>query len=102
MGLTPDDIRALLEAFEASTWQELTIDIGEDHFHVSRRANGSAPAPPPAPVDERRPPLTTGVAEARRPAEPVPAAAANGAPSAPPSPVAPATNGHGLSVTAPS
>src|SRR5581483_11904664 len=45
MGLTPADIGALLEQFEASSWQEMTIDIGEDHLHVSRRANGSSAAP---------------------------------------------------------
>jgi len=45
MGLTPAEIGALLEQFEASSWQEMTIDVGEDHLHVSRRANGSTAAP---------------------------------------------------------
>jgi|SRR5581483_1479335 len=49
MGLTPGDIQALLDLFEASSWQEMTIDIGEDHLHVSR-ADVSAPAPAPARV----------------------------------------------------
>ena len=43
MGLTPGEIQALLEMFEASTWQDMTIDIGVDHLHVSRRPNGSSP-----------------------------------------------------------
>jgi acetyl-CoA carboxylase biotin carboxyl carrier protein len=46
MGLTPGEIQALLEMFEASTWQDMTIDIGVDHLHVSRRANGSSPPAP--------------------------------------------------------
>ncbi|HEV7685372.1 MAG TPA: biotin/lipoyl-containing protein [Acidimicrobiia bacterium] len=91
MGLTPAEIRALLDMFEASTWQEMTIDIGEDHLHVSRRANGSAPAPPaaapPAPV------TATAAAPVARPA-------------AGPLPVVtlgpPAGNGHGVPVSAPS
>ncbi|MDQ1508136.1 MAG: acetyl-CoA carboxylase biotin carboxyl carrier protein [Actinomycetota bacterium] len=37
MGLTSDDLRALLEAFEAATWQEMTVVDGPDRLHVSRR-----------------------------------------------------------------
>ena len=45
MGLTRDDLRALLDAFEASTWQEMTVEVGGDRIHVSRReTNGHAPA----------------------------------------------------------
>jgi acetyl-CoA carboxylase biotin carboxyl carrier protein len=52
-------IHALLEAFDASDWLEMTVTIGTDRLHVSRRARGDAslepashpePAPPPAPV----------------------------------------------------
>jgi acetyl-CoA carboxylase biotin carboxyl carrier protein len=92
MGLTPAEIQALLEMFEASTWQEMTIDVGEDHLHVSRRANGAATAPPPvptaAPVPENLPAAaTTEVAEERRPTV---------------RPGTPAANGHGVPVSAPS
>jgi acetyl-CoA carboxylase biotin carboxyl carrier protein len=92
MGLTPAEIQALLEIFEASTWQEMTIDIGEDHLHVSRRANGAAAAPPPVP--------TAAPLPEHLPA-PAPTAVANEARS-PVAPGAPAANGHGVPVAAPS
>jgi acetyl-CoA carboxylase biotin carboxyl carrier protein len=65
MGLTKDDLRALLEAFEASTWQEMTVEIDGDRIHVSRReANGHHPAPvpdaPPPPAVEASPAVPTG------------------------------------------
>lgn len=44
MGLTPEDLRALLDAFEASTWQELMVEMDGARLHVSRR---SEPGPPP-------------------------------------------------------
>src|SRR5947208_562806 len=62
MGLTPGDIQALLDLFEASTWQEMTIDIGEDHLHVSRRAAGPA-GPPPPPLPPSVPVAPPAVAE---------------------------------------
>lgn len=50
MGLTAADLRALLDAFETSTWQEMTVEVGDDRLHVSRRTNpardhGAAPTP---------------------------------------------------------
>jgi acetyl-CoA carboxylase biotin carboxyl carrier protein len=55
MGLTPDDLRELLAAFEESTWQEMTVSVAGDTLHVSRReqaADGRPPAQPsnPAPA----------------------------------------------------
>ncbi len=59
MGLTRDDLRVLLDAFEASTWQEMTVEVGGDRVHVSRRdtaehtsgspnrSNGHTPVPVP-------------------------------------------------------
>ena len=41
MSGTREDIAALLSAFERSDWQEMTVEIGGDHVHVSRR-DGSA------------------------------------------------------------
>ena len=37
MGLTSNDLLALLRAFEAGTWQEMTVVDGTDRLHVSRR-----------------------------------------------------------------
>lgn len=44
MALTPDDLRDLLEAFEKSTWQEMTVTVNGDSLHVSRRAETAPPA----------------------------------------------------------
>lgn len=38
MGLTFDDLRELLAAFETGTWQEMTVIDGSDQLHVSRRS----------------------------------------------------------------
>src|SRR5581483_4701886 len=81
MGLTPGEIQALLEMFEASTWQDMTIDIGVDHLHVSRRANGSSP---PAPESMAREPMAPE-SPVPEPMAPEPAAAASDPlPAAPP------------------
>src|SRR3954468_11771573 len=78
MGLTPTEIQELLAMFEASTWQEMTIDVGEDHLHVSRRANGSA-SPPPAVA---APPVTATAPGAVEPPSPVTPVGAPERPSA--------------------
>jgi acetyl-CoA carboxylase biotin carboxyl carrier protein len=41
MSGTHEDFANLLSAFERSDWQEMTVEIGGDHLHVSRRG-GSA------------------------------------------------------------
>ncbi|HZQ77463.1 MAG TPA: biotin/lipoyl-containing protein [Acidimicrobiia bacterium] len=43
MTLTPDDVRSLLTAFDASVWQEMTLTSGPDRLHVSRRMDGPPP-----------------------------------------------------------
>lgn len=94
MGLTSDDVQALLEAFETSSWQEMTVEVDGDRVHVSRRVDGSAPAPAP---------IRAGPATSR----PVPTA--NSTP-APPQAAAvptttrtePAASGRGQPVNAPS
>ena len=50
MEINQDVIKALLDAFDRSDWQEMTVTIGGDRLHVSRREGGSgaAAAPPPA------------------------------------------------------
>jgi acetyl-CoA carboxylase biotin carboxyl carrier protein len=62
MEMEQDVMKALLEAFEQSDWQEMTVTIGGDRLHVSRQpsSNGPAPAPPTAalpapPSPEARP-----------------------------------------------
>ena len=95
MGLTPDDIQVLLELFEMSTWQEMTIDIGDDYLHVSRRSNGSMAAPPP--LASPAPAAVPAPDAAPTGAAPIPAPAA----TAPVTP-GPAANGHGVPVAAPS
>jgi acetyl-CoA carboxylase biotin carboxyl carrier protein len=99
MGLTPGDIQALLDLFEASTWQEMTIDSGEDHLHVSRRAAGvgSVPVAPPAPAETPR----NGVAGGGNGTSGAPPAAAATDPTAPGS-TSPATGAAGVAVPAPS
>jgi len=54
MEMTPETIRALLDAFDRSDWREMTVTIGTDRLHVSRdpSANGASPAPPAAPAAE--------------------------------------------------
>lgn len=53
MGLTPEDLRELLAAFEESTWQEMSLSVAGDTLHVSRRdaspvAAAAAVVPGPA------------------------------------------------------
>jgi acetyl-CoA carboxylase biotin carboxyl carrier protein len=46
-----DVIKALLDAFEHSDWQEMTVTIGDDRLHVSRQPSGNGDTPalgPPA------------------------------------------------------
>ena len=73
MEISQEVIRALLDAFDKSDWQEMTVSIGNDRLHVSRnggaappaaapmqqgageqRAEVAAPAPPPEPQPESR------------------------------------------------
>jgi acetyl-CoA carboxylase biotin carboxyl carrier protein len=42
MEMSQELMKALLDAFDASDWQEMTVTIGEDRLHVSRRADGDA------------------------------------------------------------
>jgi len=67
MEMTPETIKALLDAFDRSDWREMVVTVGEDRLHVSRDqltelaaaaspapaaaapAPSAAPPPPPAP-----------------------------------------------------
>jgi acetyl-CoA carboxylase biotin carboxyl carrier protein len=55
MGLTRDDLRVLLEAFEASTWQEMTVEVGGDRIHVSRQEAAEHTPRPPSPSNGQTP-----------------------------------------------
>lgn len=112
-------MKALLEAFEQSDWQEMTVTIGGDRLHISRLAStdGAAPAPaaaaltpaavpPPgpgaAPAPAAAPPPGPGAAPAPAPA---PTAAPAPAPASQPTPPTAASNGEippGTQVTSPS
>jgi acetyl-CoA carboxylase biotin carboxyl carrier protein len=104
MEMTPDTIRALLDAFDRSDWREMTVTIGTDRLHVSRdepQLNGGGPAaavPPPAAAAPAPPPAAETPAPAPAAAAPP---AAGTAPAAAPAATteAPAT---GTVVEAPS
>jgi acetyl-CoA carboxylase biotin carboxyl carrier protein len=36
MEMTPETIKALLDAFDRSDWREMVVTVGEDRLHVSR------------------------------------------------------------------
>jgi acetyl-CoA carboxylase biotin carboxyl carrier protein len=94
MEMNPETIKALLDAFESSDWQEMTITIGADRLHVSRdpSTNGAlvAPVPPPASASPARVP----------PAPPSPPPAA--APSATTPPSAAPVDAVGTVIASPS
>jgi len=76
MEISQEVIRALLDAFDKSDWQEMTVTIGTDRLHVSR--NGGEPPAAAEPPRQR--------AEEQR-AEPAPE---------PPSPQSPIPNPQSL------
>lgn len=94
-----DVMKALLEAFEQSDWQEMTVTIGGDRLHISRLAStdgavrepaAAVPAPVPAPsAPAPDPPAPTAPVPVALP-EPVaatpvaPAGSSNGAVDIPP------------------
>jgi acetyl-CoA carboxylase biotin carboxyl carrier protein len=53
MEISQEALRALLEAFDKSDWQEMTVTVGTDRLHVSRRGevNGAARHAPSPPAD---------------------------------------------------
>ena len=75
MEMSPETIRALLDAFERSDWREMVVEVGEDRLHVSRdplpdeATAPAAPTPAPVPSAPAAPaPATDGVATAPAPA----------------------------------
>jgi acetyl-CoA carboxylase biotin carboxyl carrier protein len=79
MEMTPETIKALLDAFDRSDWREMVVTVGEDRLHVSRDPlpEGSVQAP----VASAAGPVTAG-----DPPPPAVAKASSGAapPTAPP------------------
>jgi acetyl-CoA carboxylase biotin carboxyl carrier protein len=103
MGLTPDDLRELLDVFEGSTWQEMTVHVSGDSLHVSRRAEAApAAGAEPAVVGAAPTPAKMSPAAAATPASPQPAAAAAAEPAATPATTAGAGDAPGTPVPAPS
>ncbi|MGE0067012.1 MAG: acetyl-CoA carboxylase biotin carboxyl carrier protein subunit, partial [Solirubrobacterales bacterium] len=59
--MTPETIKALLDAFERSDWREMVVTVGDDRLHVSRDPlpdAAMAPAAPPAPAAAPVPPAS--------------------------------------------
>jgi acetyl-CoA carboxylase biotin carboxyl carrier protein len=50
MEMSPETIKALLDAFDGSDWREMVVTVGEDRLHVSRDPlpDGAGLAPPAA------------------------------------------------------
>jgi acetyl-CoA carboxylase biotin carboxyl carrier protein len=99
MEMNQDTLNALLDAFDASDWQEMVVTIGADRLHVSRDALTMPSEDPPAPS---APPIPSP-AEAAAPASAPPTP-----PAARPVPPRPASEGQppaaaaGIPITAPS
>lgn len=107
MEMSPETIRALLDAFERSDWREMVVEVGEDRLHVSRdQLTELAPAAPAAPA----PPAAGPVAAADPPPLPVAKASSGGVPTttppadggAPASSAADAASAKGTKIESPS
>lgn len=100
MSLTPEDIRALVSAFEASDWEEMSLQYGDTRLDLSRSGRAPQASVTPAAV---APALATPPAAA--PPAPAPAsvptpAAAPAAAASTTGPAAEVPSGH--QVTSPS
>jgi acetyl-CoA carboxylase biotin carboxyl carrier protein len=90
MEMSPETIRALLDAFDRSDWREMSVTVGSDRLHVSRdpASNGAAPPAPPPDVERAAPAgapagAAQGGGEAPAAAAPAPAADAPASAAAP-------------------
>ncbi len=87
MEMTPETIKALLDAFERSDWREMVVTVGDDRLHVSRDPlPDAAIAPAPAPGAPAAAAAAAGPVAAGDPPPPAVAKASSGAvpPTAPP------------------
>lgn len=92
MGLTPDDLRELLAAFEASSWQEMSVSVAGDTLQVSRRDSTAGPVP----ATTASPAVTASAADEVLGLAPAPPAAMAPAPDMVPA-AAPSGDGAGPS-----
>jgi acetyl-CoA carboxylase biotin carboxyl carrier protein len=100
MELNDRAMKALLDAFDRSDWQEMTVAVGSDTLHVSRHAGADGAAAPAIPAPAA--PAAQPEPEPAVAAAPAPAPAPAGAPS-PPAPDAGAVApGEGTVVESPS
>jgi acetyl-CoA carboxylase biotin carboxyl carrier protein len=97
VSLTPEDIRALVRAFESSDWDELSLQYGDTKLALTR--TGQPPAGQSAPT-AAAPVAVAAAPAATTPATPAPAPAA--APAAPTSGPTTAALPDGHRVTSPS
>lgn len=96
MSLTPEDIRALVSAFESSDWDEMSLQYGDTRLDLSRSGRPPAASALAAPVAAPAAPAAVAAAA------PAPAAPAATPVSAPTSPAASAALPDGHRVTSPS
>ena len=87
MEMSPETIKALLDAFERSDWREMVVTVGEDRLHVSKdplpaeaiapaAAGPSVPAAGPVAAGDPPAPVAKASSPAASPATPPPAEAA--------------------------
>jgi acetyl-CoA carboxylase biotin carboxyl carrier protein len=104
MEMSPETIRALLDAFERSDWREMVVEVGEDRIHVSRdQLTEFAPAAPAVPAAGPSAPAAGPVGVGDPPPPPV-AKASSGVvpPTPPPASGAGAADAQGTKVESPS
>ncbi len=81
MEMTPETIKALLDAFERSDWREMVVTVGEDRLHVSKDplpvesvavppAGPSVPAAGPVAAGDPPAPVAKASSPAASPATP--------------------------------
>jgi acetyl-CoA carboxylase biotin carboxyl carrier protein len=104
MEMEQEVMKALLDAFEQSDWQEMTVTVAGDRLHVSRlpSSNGSSPPAPAAglpPAPAAGAPPAPPVAPASEPSPPAAAMSApHGAHVASADPIPPGTTVNSPSV----
>lgn len=96
MSLPPEDIRAIVSAFDASDWSELLLQYGDTRLEMSRTGARTLSSPPSPPST---PPFVPAPLEAPSPAPAAPAPS----PSAPVTPTlsGPTSVPDGVAVLAP-
>lgn len=105
MALSPEDVRSLVAAFEASDWDEMSVAVDGTRLHLSRTGvptPSTAPAAPELPAPGSPP--VTGTVRAEAPAAAAPARAPTAPETAPDTTTSDTTAQHttGHSITAPS